>query len=221
MTDYELLVNEHQNSIICDALRYNRYSIAGKFSNIIKYIPIPHKEGYGAQRNKIEPVNELLNTTEELFNSIIKDNELFENYKNNITYPKNTIPMLWEINEKTGKTLIDALDIITRVPLGQFWSMIEAYRFVLPLNDVRALLDEAGSLMTGLNKNSNWGIFNDLVTNDARIAYDILRVIRHRLAWDRKPEGDFTVDFDQPFSASKHPLPIIKKVDSYSQNIGG
>lgn len=47
---------------------------------------------------------------------------------------------------------------------------------------------------------------------DALIAHDIHDVIRHQLAWDRNPEGGFTVDFDKPYQESKEALPVFKRV---------
>ena len=44
-----------------------------------------------------------------------------------------------------------------------------------------------------------------------RIAWDIQQVIRHRIAWDRNPKGNITVDFDSPLKTSDEQLPIIEE----------
>ena len=44
------------------------------------------------------------------------------------------------------------------------------------------------------------------------IAWDILLVLRHRLAWDANPEGGNTVDFGTPLSMSGVPLPTIIEI---------
>lgn len=41
---------------------------------------------------------------------------------------------------------------------------------------------------------------------------DIMNVIRYRLAYDRRPEGDITVDFKTPHKFGKYPLMQIKNI---------
>ena len=52
------------------------------------------------------------------------------------------------------------------------------------------------------------------MTEEAKIAYDLHQVIRHQLAWDQKPEGDITVDFDTPVKFSRQALATISKESS-------
>lgn len=63
-------------------------------------------------------------------------------------------------------------------------------------------LKELETIVTGLDKGAYHGIHSRTITDNARIAYDIEQVIRHRLAWDRQPEGGFQVDFDEPARSS-------------------
>lgn len=41
-----------------------------------------------------------------------------------------------------------------------------------------------------------------------RIGY---QVQRHRLSWDRYPEGGWTVNFDEPYKVGKEPLAAIER----------
>lgn len=47
------------------------------------------------------------------------------------------------------------------------------------------------------------------VDDKYKISYDLHQVIRHHLAWKRKPEGGIHVDFDKPIIYSKEPIPYI------------
>lgn len=53
------------------------------------------------------------------------------------------------------------------------------------------LIEEVNKLLTGLESGS-FGIGQ--VSNDARMAYDLHQIIRHRLAHDNKKEGDDKYD---------------------------
>lgn len=54
----------------------------------------------------------------------------------------------------------------------------------------------------------------EMVSETVRVAHDIYEVIRHKLAWDRHPEGGFTVDFNSPLKISDtENLPIITNLD--------
>ena len=60
---------------------------------------------------------------------------------------------------------------------------------------------------------SSYGIYSEYVPDTARVAWDLRKVIEHRLAWDRNPEGGFTVDFDGPVHAGSEPLAIMKRME--------
>lgn len=45
-------------------------------------------------------------------------------------------------------------------------------------------------------------------------SWDIYQVARHRLAWDRKPQGDPScLHFDDPVQHGSEPLPTVKRVE--------
>lgn len=50
--------------------------------------------------------------------------------------------------------------------------------------------------------NAYHSIRSTAIDDTNRVLYDILQVVRHRLAWDRKPEGDWTINFDRPMRTS-------------------
>jgi len=87
---------------------------------------------------------------------------------------------------------------------------VEAWDKQENIREAENLLYEVKKLLTGLKHNVNPGI--TMVNNNAKIAYDLHQVIRHRLAWDENPEGDFwNVFFDTPMQVSDQPLAEINK----------
>src|SRR4051794_26921334 len=95
---------------------------------------------------------------------------------------------------RQGGVLISSLDLYSRILIGQiaeacqWWG--ERFRCEL-IHSIKLRL-------TGFEPNTDWGIANPNTPDRAKIAHDIQKVVRHRLAWDRNPEGDITVDFDPP-----------------------
>jgi hypothetical protein len=78
--------------------------------------------------------------------------------------------------------------------------------------EVRKLLVEVKKkLFPELTEDAHWGITSKKIPEESRIAFDLEQVIRHRLAWDKKPEGGHTVDFHEPHSWSNCPLAKITK----------
>lgn len=50
--------------------------------------------------------------------------------------------------------------------------------------------------------------------NFERNVGDIMNVIRHRLSWDKYPEGGKTVNFHEPMKFGEEPLTEIKRIDN-------
>ena len=113
---------------------------------------------------------------------------------------------LLEIDEDHARLLIEALDFYSRVHMGQLEVITEqhihsfddpedCHRF---RQTVLLLKDDLG-----IHHNAHWGIRSPKVIEGAKIAFDIQQIIRHRLAWDRHPEGGHTVDFGSLFKCSQ------------------
>lgn len=68
--------------------------------------------------------------------------------------------------------------------------------------------------LLGINGNGSYGIHSDCVHDNARVAYDVLQVVRNYLAW-KNYKGDCVmgtigVSFDTPTRTSKQQLPKIE-----------
>ena len=114
------------------------------------------------------------------------------------------------LTEKHLRVIMKALDFTGRMACGQFRELYEVVdpRFKLR-HEVRErcerMLDELKSVMIPelTTPHSSWGIRAQEISDDHRVGYDVIQVVRHRLAWDRNPKGDFTVDFDEPWRTSE------------------
>jgi hypothetical protein len=114
------------------------------------------------------------------------------------------------LNEKQAQILVSALDLYSRIGIGQFEEVLQVYDRDLKLDhDQRERIRKALNVAkgeAGHPSNGSYGIHNPEVRGEFRTAYDIQQVVRNRLAWDRKPQGDITVDFDKPDRIGTEPL---------------
>jgi hypothetical protein len=128
------------------------------------------------------------------------------------------------LTEKQAQVLVNALDLYSRIGMGQ----LSEVAYVLRLNalgnpngqadalaKVEKLTREAASYWMG-GSGSYYGIFSDKINDSFRVAWDLQQVIRYRLAWDRNPEGGIQVNFDKPLKSSQESLAYIKKTQAKS-----
>jgi hypothetical protein len=122
--------------------------------------------------------------------------------------------------------MVVALDLYSRIRAGQVSSIIpyvpsqqcSGQQPPVPVDYqlVRELVDLLGMAVNG-SRGANWGIAAPQISETARTAYDMLQVIRNRIAWDDHPEGGMTVNFDTPMFFSKTPpISIVLVDDGYS-----
>lgn len=118
------------------------------------------------------------------------------------------------VTERTLRTISEACDLMSRVGMGQLEYVADhapcretenrsGYR------DLRDKLRELRSLATGLPGGQYQAMH--ATSPEARICYGVHQVIRHQLAWERKPEGDIYVDFDTPRQIVDEPLPELRR----------
>jgi hypothetical protein len=121
------------------------------------------------------------------------------------------------VTEKQAQVILAALDIYSRLGMGQwerldeflrekFWHRIQGYTFIgmsnveTPVADlIRSRLDEIKKLVWDHPPNGSYSIFNDQVPVHCREAYDIIQVLRKAIAEHRarhNPSERWTVDFN-------------------------
>lgn len=128
--------------------------------------------------------------------------------------------LILELSPEQASVIRNALDSYSRMLMGQLdyaldpirWQNYElAEKGIAPKADwyeeVVPLLTELKQKLFGLPSNSNYGIFNTQISEDARVSWDIHQVIRNKLAWTEHPKGDYTVVFDKPLKSAKVELP--------------
>lgn len=119
------------------------------------------------------------------------------------------------LSKKQVQVLTEALEFYVRIGIGQFEEVARPYTFKVEpeeMDKARSALEIAKMILTGFPANASHGIYSSDISDDYRVAYDIERVIRHYLAWEKNPSGGFGVDYQKPFVSSQQPLPDIKKI---------
>ncbi len=105
---------------------------------------------------------------------------------------------LLEIDEDHARLLIEALDFYSRVHMGQLEVIVEQHIDSFTDAEAYEKFRQTVSLLKsdlGVHQNGHWGIRSPKVIEGAKVAFDIQQIIRHRIAWDRHPEGGHTVNF--------------------------
>lgn len=92
--------------------------------------------------------------------------------------------------------LREALELLTRAHTGQMHILIEGR--AAPAAQWTPILYEIWLHRCA----ASLGILNPAVSEEARIAWDLAKVIRGHLAWEREPAGGLTADFDRPIFRS-------------------
>jgi len=125
------------------------------------------------------------------------------------------------VTERQADIIIDALDLWSRMHMGQ-WNEILMFaknhdcRF-----EAEKLIDVLRficGMLPGRSPSGYYGIHSKEISDSARVAWDLQQVIRHRLSWDRDPEGGWTVNFDTPMqSCEEEPLARIEKMEKAEQ----
>lgn len=123
-----------------------------------------------------------------------------------------------ELNEEQAATLIKALDLYSRIGIGQFheildWQFNWEKRNAQDYQDIRDQLDFIKFMLTGMPKNASRGIFQEETPERCKIAWDIQQVVRHCKSWHENPEGGITVHFGKPMRSSQEPLPVCKVLE--------
>ena len=120
------------------------------------------------------------------------------------------------ITKEQAEVLIKALDLYSRIGIGQFEEILKhpTWRYKLISSDhqinraAEIMIADLRQLITG-ERHGGPGITVSEEHN--RIAYDMLQVIQHRLAWDENPEGGTQVNFHDPIQWADHGLAEIEK----------
>jgi hypothetical protein len=123
------------------------------------------------------------------------------------------------VDEEQLKVINSALDFYSRVMTGQLEEIIDPVNS--PLRDRLIKIDDREDFELCIEKmkgkvfpeapiHGSLGIGNVNTKEEAKMAYDMYQVFRHKIAWTNKPQGGIQVDFDNPLKFSHHKLPTIQ-----------
>lgn len=112
------------------------------------------------------------------------------------------------VNEKQIRLLQQSLDFYSRITAGQLSEISRVIRGDFDRVAVAKWLDLAKlELFPDLKTNEHHSVSR---SEESKISYEMMSIIRRHLAFERHPEGGFTVDFDEPLKVSQEPLIEVK-----------
>lgn len=122
-----------------------------------------------------------------------------------------------EITRKQAQVIQEACDLYSRLKCGQMEELLRFFdlRARASRDDfqaARVFLEKIGQIVTGLGPGVSHSVGSHEIGDEARVAYDLLQVIRNRLAWEEKPEGGLAVDFDEVRHGSQEPIPLFGRL---------
>lgn len=121
------------------------------------------------------------------------------------------------LNDEQVQMLLRALDVYSWIGCGQFERILELFRDDPRRREECSIQWETlfrlfKQQLLSLEGNASYSICSPEVSVDYRLAWDILQVIRHHIAWEEQPEGGHFVQFDPPMNTSGIPFCTIETV---------
>ncbi len=114
------------------------------------------------------------------------------------------------MDEKTANVVQAALEFYSRIGIGQFEELLSLARYgqlkrfdgadidLDRLDQAEGLVRQLKAVLLDMPANASFGIHSEHVNIAAKASWAVSRAIRHRMAWDRSPEGGMGVSFDEP-----------------------
>ena len=133
-----------------------------------------------------------------------------------------------KVSEEQAQVIADALELYARVGMGQLAHITEHpdirsrifKNTEISLEILRGVFEMVKQTVFNLPVNCYHSLGCPEISDKNRVAYDLVQVIRHRLAWDRAgnpPERDYRtmygVIYDTPMHFAKEPLSKIDRLD--------
>ena len=121
----------------------------------------------------------------------------------------------YKINIKVSPTqaniIQEALDLYSRILVGQLgeiaWVLRKNNKVELNSKEME-MIDQYLEVIKRcfypeLDSGSHYGIFCDKTPETSKISWDLIQVIRNKMAWHDHPDGGTTVNFGEPLKSSK------------------
>jgi hypothetical protein len=116
------------------------------------------------------------------------------------------------IGANTAYAMQSLLELFSRIGIGQFNEIASRARFTElkhadgtpldydQLDELDKLADMLKVHLLGLHPNASHGIYSPNVHPDVQRTWALQRALRHRIAWDRQPQGSMGVWHDEPLT---------------------
>ena len=132
------------------------------------------------------------------------------------------------MNEEQADITIKALDLYTRLRIGQWEELAELCIYFEPKNiddycekrdTAREILLAARRVvMPELTRGASFGVYKFPETERA---FNVLKAVRSARAWHNNPQGGWTVDFDRPRAINvAEEMPACEVVNDAGQKTG-
>ena len=132
-----------------------------------------------------------------------------------------------EMTLEQARFLVEALDLYSRIGIGQFGEIAHHYEHLVKnaseragttigAYDVGVQIEKALRFLMpeSFFGSCSYGISHPEVTKKAKLAFDMLQPIRYQLAWHRCPEGGVGCHFDAPFFyTDEKPIKVLIQRD--------
>lgn len=124
------------------------------------------------------------------------------------------------INATQARAISTACEVLARLGMGQFKDALEhlPLRETMPdgwhedMEGIAHILKKHTTIIPGVG--AYLANVSHKTSDQSKTAWDIYQVVRHRLAWDARPEGNpMSVMFDQPLKTSPEPLAWMEKTE--------
>jgi len=125
---------------------------------------------------------------------------------------KNDFFIQTTLTPEQARVVIHALDLLSRLHCGQFREIGWLFRSQIKEHDLvdRLLAELKQECHPGLKPTHSYGIA-ECPTESARIAWDILQVVRKAEAYSQHPEGGLGMRYSDPmFISDSRPRPTAK-----------
>lgn len=111
---------------------------------------------------------------------------------------------------ETAQVVVEALDLYSRLGMGQWAELTDLARMGLlrdrtgqvpsieRIQESEAQIASARQTLMGFSDGASHSILSSKIAPAFLTAWSVQKAIRHRLAWDRNPQGGFGVHFDEP-----------------------
>lgn len=117
------------------------------------------------------------------------------------------------LNRDDTNILVKALDLYSRLGIGQIEEVKELFRDTMPIenmDDAMKFLQEAKFLMTGIRGNGSHGIGNPAVGSRYQRAYEIRGALQYAVATNDPSTPSYSVWKQLPLALTGHPFPKVE-----------